>query len=115
MNKTATTLMLAVCLAACTRPYANFAIETTPAAGSSAVGAHDSTLMKPGATAAEIGAVIRTLKARGFTILLVEQNFHFAATVADRHYVVEHGRVIDMIANEAIEANRQKLEGYLGV
>lgn len=63
----------------------------------------------------EIGAIIRRLKARGFTILLVEQNFHFAATVADRHYVVEHGRVIDMIANDDVAANRQKLEGYLGV
>ena len=63
----------------------------------------------------EIGAIIRSLKARGFTILLVEQNFHFAATVADRHYVVEHGRVIDMIANDEVAANRQKLEGYLGV
>ncbi len=63
----------------------------------------------------EIGAVIRSLKARGFTILLVEQNFHFAATVADRHYVVEHGRVIDMFANDELAANRQKLEGYLGV
>src|ERR1700735_5057855 len=49
-----------------------------------------------------IGEVIRALKAKGFTILLVEQNFRFAATVADRHYVVEHGRVIDMIANSAI-------------
>ena len=63
----------------------------------------------------EIGAIIRDLKTRGFTILLVEQNFHFAATVADRHYVVEHGRVIDMIANDDVAANRQKLEGYLGV
>lgn len=63
----------------------------------------------------EIGAIIRNLKARGFTILLVEQNFHFAATVADRHYVVEHGRVIDMINNNDLAANRQKLEGYLGV
>ena len=44
-----------------------------------------------------IGEVIRTLKSRGFTILLVEQNFHFAATVADRHYVMEDGRVVDMI------------------
>jgi branched-chain amino acid transport system ATP-binding protein len=63
----------------------------------------------------EIGQVIRTLKTRGFTILLVEQNFHFAATVADRHYVVEHGRAIDMIANDDLAKNRQKLEGYLGV
>ena len=45
-----------------------------------------------------IGEVIRTLKSRGFTILLVEQNFHFAATVADRHYVMEDGRVVDMMS-----------------
>jgi branched-chain amino acid transport system ATP-binding protein len=48
-------------------------------------------------------------------MLLVEQNFHFAATVADRHYVVEHGRVIDMIPNSALEANKEKLQTYLGV
>jgi branched-chain amino acid transport system ATP-binding protein len=63
----------------------------------------------------QIGQIIRQLKAKGFTILLVEQNFHFAATVADRHYVVEHGRVIDMIPNDQLEANREKLQGYLGV
>lgn len=63
----------------------------------------------------QIGAIIRELKTKGFTILLVEQNFHFAATVADRHYVVEHGKVIDMINNQDVPANRQKLEGYLGV
>ncbi len=62
-----------------------------------------------------IGDIIRTLKARGFTVLLVEQNFHFAATVADRHYVVEHGTVVDMIENSQLAANKQKLEGYLGV
>jgi branched-chain amino acid transport system ATP-binding protein len=55
------------------------------------------------------------LKTRGFTVLLVEQNFHFAATVADRHFVVEHGQVIDMIENSQLAANKQKLEGYLGV
>ncbi len=63
----------------------------------------------------QIGRTIRTLRDRGFTILLVEQNFHFAATVADRHYVVEHGHVIDMIPNSALEANTEKLKGYLGV
>ena len=62
-----------------------------------------------------IGEIIRTLKKRGFTVLLVEQNFHFAATVADRHFVVEHGQVIDMIENSQLAANKQKLEGYLGV
>ena len=62
-----------------------------------------------------IGDIIRKLKERGFTILLVEQNFHFAATVADRHYVVEHGHVIDMIPNADLQANMGKLKGYLGV
>jgi len=63
----------------------------------------------------QIGHTIRMLREQGFTILLVEQNFRFAATVADRHYVVEHGKVIDMIPNAAIEANREKLKSYLGV
>ncbi len=63
----------------------------------------------------QIGAVIRTLKQKGFTILLVEQNFHFAATVADRHYVVEHGQVVDMIANDRLNENIGKLHEYLGV
>jgi branched-chain amino acid transport system ATP-binding protein len=63
----------------------------------------------------QIGATIRRLKGEGFTILLVEQNFHFAATVADRHYVMEHGRVVDMIPNAALEANMPRLHDYLGV
>ncbi len=63
----------------------------------------------------QIGGVIRGLKQKGFTILLVEQNFHFAATLADRHYVVEHGRVIDMIPNQDLAQNADKLHAYLGV
>jgi branched-chain amino acid transport system ATP-binding protein len=63
----------------------------------------------------QIGEIIRTLKQKGFTILLVEQNFHFASTIADRHYVVEHGTVVDMISNTALEANKEKLKAYLGV
>ena len=63
----------------------------------------------------QIGRTIREIKKRGFTVLLVEQNFRFAATVADRHYVVEHGRVIDMIPNALLEANMAKLHDYLGV
>src|SRR5271170_4014138 len=63
----------------------------------------------------QIGGVLHTLKDRGFTILLVEQNFRFAATVADRHYIVEHGRVIDTIANADLAANVDKLHEYLGV
>jgi branched-chain amino acid transport system ATP-binding protein len=63
----------------------------------------------------QIGRTIARLKQEGFTILLVEQNFHFAASVADRHYVVETGRVIDMIPNAALDANIDKLHSYLGV
>jgi branched-chain amino acid transport system ATP-binding protein len=63
----------------------------------------------------QIGATIRRLKSEGFTILLVEQNFRFAATVADRHYVMEHGRVVDTIANAELDANMDKLHEYLGV
>ena len=63
----------------------------------------------------QIGRTIERLKRDGFTILLVEQNFHFAATVADRHYIVEHGRVIDMIPNAALAASMDKLHEYLGV
>jgi branched-chain amino acid transport system ATP-binding protein len=63
----------------------------------------------------QIGRTIAALKSRGFTILLVEQNFRFAATVADRHYVMEHGRIIDMIANADLGQNMSKLHEYLGV
>ena len=63
----------------------------------------------------QIGRTIARLKAQGFTILLVEQNFRFAATVADRHYVMDHGRVADMIPNSELGANMDKLHEYLGV
>jgi branched-chain amino acid transport system ATP-binding protein len=63
----------------------------------------------------QIGRTIREIKARGFTVLLVEQNFRFASTVADRHYVVEHGRVVDMIPNGALATSMDKLHEYLGV
>ena len=63
----------------------------------------------------QIGRTIRAIKERGFTVLLVEQNFHFAATVADRHYVMDHGVVIDQINNSELAANMDKLHDYLGV
>jgi branched-chain amino acid transport system ATP-binding protein len=63
----------------------------------------------------QIGRVIETLKEKGFTILLVEQNFHFASTIADRHYIVEHGRVVEMIRNTELERNLDKVHEYLGV
>jgi branched-chain amino acid transport system ATP-binding protein len=63
----------------------------------------------------QIGATIARLKQEGFTILLVEQNFRFAATVADRYYIVEHGKVIDGFANADLQSNMDKLHTYLGV
>ena len=63
----------------------------------------------------QIGKTIRALKQQGFTILLVEQNFRFASTVADRYYVMEHGQIIDQFANSELDANVDKLHEYLGV
>jgi branched-chain amino acid transport system ATP-binding protein len=63
----------------------------------------------------QIGATIRALKQEGFTILLVEQNFRFAQTVADRYYVMEHGRIVDGFLNAGLDANLEKLHEYLGV
>jgi branched-chain amino acid transport system ATP-binding protein len=63
----------------------------------------------------QIGHTIARLKKEGFTILLVEQNFRFASTVADRYYIVEHGQIIDGFANSELQANMDKLHTYLGV
>jgi branched-chain amino acid transport system ATP-binding protein len=63
----------------------------------------------------QIGDVIRTLKEKGFTLLLVEQNFRFASTIADRHYIVEHGRIVDTIGNAELPRHVDKLHRYLGV
>jgi branched-chain amino acid transport system ATP-binding protein len=63
----------------------------------------------------QIGRTIGLLKQQGFTILLVEQNFHFASTVADRYYVMEHGRIVDHFANTELKNNMEKLHDYLGV
>ena len=63
----------------------------------------------------QIGDLIRTLKAKGFTVLLVEQNFRFASTIADRHYIVEHGRVVDLFRNAELAQHLGKLHEYLGV
>ena len=63
----------------------------------------------------QIGRTIGTLKEQGFTILLVEQNFHFAATIADRYYVMEHGRIVDQLSNAELKTNTGKLHDYLGV
>ena len=63
----------------------------------------------------QIGRTIGALKEQGFTILLVEQNFQFAATIADRYYVMEHGRVVDQLSNAELKTNMGKLHDYLGV
>ena len=63
----------------------------------------------------QIGRTIARLKASGYTVILVEQNFRFAATLADRHYVVEQGRVVDSFLNAELDANMDKLHAYLGV
>ena len=63
----------------------------------------------------QIGRTIAELKRKGFTILLVEQNFRFAQKVADRHYIVEHGRVVDMVPGAELEANMHRVQEYLGV
>jgi len=63
----------------------------------------------------QIGHTIGSLKSQGFTILLVEQNFHFAATVADRYYVMEHGRIVDHFAADQLKNIMDKLHDYLGV
>ena len=62
-----------------------------------------------------LGRAVASLKERGFTVVMVEQNFRFAARLADRHYVVEHGRIVDMIEKDQLEASMEKLQGYLGV
>src|SRR3989440_2126711 len=63
----------------------------------------------------QIGNVIRKLKADGFTILLVEQNLRFAGTVADRHYVMERGKIVDQIPNAALQGSMERVRQYLGV
>ena len=63
----------------------------------------------------QIRHTLSRLKAEGFTILLVEQNFRFASRVADRHYVMENGRIVDMIPNAELQSNLAKVHEYLGV
>jgi branched-chain amino acid transport system ATP-binding protein len=62
-----------------------------------------------------LGRVIKALKERGYTIVLVEQNFRFAAPLADRHYVMERGEIAEMIRKDELEAKTEMLHEYLGV
>ncbi|HEY3587020.1 MAG TPA: ABC transporter ATP-binding protein [Myxococcaceae bacterium] len=63
----------------------------------------------------QIGATIRRLKAEGFTILLVEQNLKFASSIADRHYVMDRGRVVDQIPADRFQSSLPQIQTYLGV
>ncbi len=62
-----------------------------------------------------LGRVVLALRERGYTIVLVEQNFRFAAPLADRHYLVEHGRIADMIPQAALSSRTEQLHRFLGV
>jgi branched-chain amino acid transport system ATP-binding protein len=63
----------------------------------------------------QIGATIRRLKAEGFTILLVEQNLKFASSIADRHYVMDRGRIVDHIPADRFQSSLPQIQTYLGV
>ncbi|MDI6028531.1 ABC transporter ATP-binding protein [Corticibacterium sp. UT-5YL-CI-8] len=63
----------------------------------------------------QIGSVISTLKQRGYTIVLVEQNFRFASRLADRFCVVDHGKVVETLDHADLAGNEQKIQTYLGV
>jgi branched-chain amino acid transport system ATP-binding protein len=62
-----------------------------------------------------LGRVIRALKAKGLTIILVEQNFRFAAPLADRHYVMEHGKIVAVVEKHELAAKAEMLHEFLGV
>jgi branched-chain amino acid transport system ATP-binding protein len=62
-----------------------------------------------------LGRVIRTLKERGYTIIMVEQNFRFAAPLADRHYVIEHGRIVETVTMAELDTKMDKLHVLLGI
>jgi branched-chain amino acid transport system ATP-binding protein len=62
-----------------------------------------------------LGRAVRALKERGYTIVLVEQNFRFVAPLADRHFLVEHGRIVDALGREELEARKESLHRFLGV
>jgi len=62
-----------------------------------------------------LGRVVLQLRERGYTVVLVEQNFRFAAPLADRHFLVEHGRIVDMIPRDALSSRTEQLHRFLGV
>lgn len=62
-----------------------------------------------------LGRVVQTLREHGFTMILVEQNFRFVAPLADRHYLIEHGRIVDVIPKDHLQGNMETLHKFLGV
>jgi branched-chain amino acid transport system ATP-binding protein len=62
-----------------------------------------------------VGEILREAKAHGVTVLLVEQNLHFATTVADRHYLLAEGRIVDALDNSEVHAREHELLAYLGI
>ena len=62
-----------------------------------------------------LGRVIRQLKERGYTVIMVEQNFRFAAPLADRHYVIEHGRIVETVAMHELQIKMDRLHELLGI
>ena len=63
----------------------------------------------------KLGQVVKHLRDKGYTIILVEQNFHFAANLADRHYVIEHGQVVEVVLNSELSEKTAVLNSYLGI
>ncbi|MNY76205.1 High-affinity branched-chain amino acid transport ATP-binding protein LivF [compost metagenome] len=62
-----------------------------------------------------LGEVLVALKRRGITIVLVERNFRFAAPLADRHYLIEHGQVVEHFSAAELDGKRDQLNAMLGV
>jgi len=62
-----------------------------------------------------LGRAVRALRERGYTIILVEQNFRFVAPIADRHFLVERGRVVDVVGRGELEGRMESLQRFLGV
>jgi branched-chain amino acid transport system ATP-binding protein len=63
----------------------------------------------------KLGQIVRALSERGYTIVLVEQNFRFASKLANRNYVIEHGQVVKIVDRDSLEANEGELKRLLGV
>jgi branched-chain amino acid transport system ATP-binding protein len=63
----------------------------------------------------KLAEMVTTLRKQGYTIVMVEQNFRFAAPLADRHYVLEHGRIVATVTQDELESKTEMLHQLLGV